>query len=99
MRVMVSLRRRRTLRASNVPQRKYRPDVGAQPRRDIAPRPHVLRLFLRPHHLFDIGIRVDETADALRPGIQFLDSNDGYPGRSLLLDQVVEDLAGAENDS
>ena len=68
-------------------------------RRNIRPRSHVFRLFLRPHYFLNRRIQIDNLLDlGVRPRIKLLDTHERHMRRATS-EQIVVDLARAENET
>ena len=63
------------------------------------PAAHVLRLFLRPRHLFDVRLLIDELTDLTRPRRELLDANHRDVGRPLRHRQLVVHMPAAEHEA
>src|SRR5258708_2148394 len=92
LRIMIALmtfRRTRSFRPSNVTEHRKRADRRPETWLHICPRAHVLWLLLRPYHLFDVRIHVDDRRQIARPRRQFLAANDRDRRRPFFLGEEV----------
>src|SRR6185312_15184302 len=96
----VPFRRTGALWTTNVANGQRVPDRGAETRRDETPRGHVAGFLLRPHHIVNRRVALEDGGDGcVRPRVELLHAHDRDTRRALMRKDIVVQLARAEHET